>query len=270
VNSSNDSDDISGFGELEDELRALSDALAVPEPSPPADVARAVRATLEREASDAAAPNRERRFRLRGSDKAAPNRDVRRRSRLRQRTVAVVAAFLVVLIAATPQGRAAVASILRFAGVEIRVGEPGPLPSGTPSPLPSERRVSLAEARTQVRFPLAVPTVLGDPADVRIADSGRVVSMFWPGVRLDQYDGRLQTTWRKDMGPPWPEEVSVDGVIGVWIQQPHGLQYSPGTGPPQEFRLAGPTLIWQHGPVGMRLEGPPTVDEARRIGDSVR
>ncbi|MEO3856751.1 hypothetical protein [Acrocarpospora sp. B8E8] len=281
MNSSNDSDDISGFAELEAELRALSDALAVPEPSPPADVARAVRATLEREVSDATAPNRGvlRRFRLRGSDKAAPNGGMRasdpaasgrRRFRLRQKIAAVVATFLVVLIAATPQGRAAVVSILRFAGVEIRVGEPAPLPSGASSPLPGERRVTLAEARTQVRFPLVVPTALGDPADVRIADGGRVVSMFWPGIRLDQYDGRLQSTWRKEMGPPWPEEVTVDGVIGVWIQQPHGLQYTPATGPPQELRLAGPTLIWQHGPVGMRLEGPTTIVEARQLANSVR
>ncbi|GAA0386479.1 hypothetical protein Acor_26010 [Acrocarpospora corrugata] len=241
----NSSDD---FSELEDELRALSDALAVPEPSPPSAIASAVRATLERE----------------------PARQVRRWPRIRRRIIAIVAAFLVVLVAATPQGRAAVVSILRFAGVEIRVGEPAPLPSGSPSPLPGERRVSLADARAQVRFPLVVPAVLGDPADVRVADGGRVVSMFWPGVRLDQYDGRLQELWRKELGPPWPEDVFVDGVTGVWIQQQHGLQYSPGAGPPQEFRLSGPTLIWQRGQVGIRLEGPKTVEEARRIGNSVR
>ncbi|WP_204042218.1 hypothetical protein [Acrocarpospora phusangensis] len=184
--------------------------------------------------------------------------------------VAVVAAFLVVLIAATPQGRAAVASILRFAGVEIRIGEPSPLPTGVPSPLPGERRVSLDDARAQVRFPLVVPAVLGEPADIRVADDGRVVSMFWPGVRLDQYDGTLAEVWRKDLGPPWPESVNVGGVPGVWIQQKHGIQYNPPTGPPQEFRLAGPTLIWQRGPVGLRLEGPATIDEARRIGASAQ
>ncbi|GAA1016092.1 hypothetical protein Aple_011770 [Acrocarpospora pleiomorpha] len=274
MNFSNDSDDISGFGELEDELRALSDALAVPEPSPPADVARAVRATLERDASEAAARGVRQRFRLRPSALGARFRSrgsaPEARRRFRSRIAAIVAAFLVVLVAATPQGRAAVVSILRFAGVEIRVGEPAPLPSGAPSPLPGERRVTLPEARTQVRFPLLVPTALGDPADVRIADGGRVVSMFWPGIRLDQYDGRLQSTWRKELGPPWPEEVTVDGVIGIWIQQPHGLQYTPATGPPQDLRLAGPTLIWQHGPIGMRLEGPTTTVEARQIANSVR
>lgn len=268
MNSSDETSGNFGFDELEAELRALGGTLDVPEPSPPADIARAVRATLEREAAERApdpgASDRE------VLERQASRHPAPKRPRLRRRFAAVVAAFLVVLVAATPQGRAAVVSILRFAGVEIRVGEPSPLPTGVPSPLPGERRVSLAEARGQVRFPLVVPTVLGEPADVRIADGGRVVSMFWPGVRLDQYDGRLEGTFRKEMGPPWPEEVFVDGVIGVWIQQPHGLQYNPGTGPPQQFRPAKPTLVWQRGTVGIRLEGPTTIVEARRIANSVR
>ncbi|WP_079319143.1 hypothetical protein [Microbispora sp. GKU 823] len=59
-------------------------------------------------------------------------------------------------------------------------------------------------------------------------------------------------------------------VGGWWIQQPHGVSYVPsGGGAPREERVAGPTLIWQHRLVGLRLEGPDRA-EAVRIASSVR
>jgi hypothetical protein len=241
------------FDELEADLRALGETLHVPTPSPDA-TARAVRARLE-------AP----------SHQDAPSRRLGLFPRVRlspRKAVAAVAVFLAVLIGATPQGRAAVVSVLRFAGVEIRVGEPGPLPTGVPSPLPSERRVTLDEARRAVKFPVAVPVALGDPADVRVADGGRVVTLLWPGIRLDEYDGTLAVVFRKELGEPWPEQVPA--ISGWWIQQPHGVSYMPMNGdPPSEDRVAGPTLIWQRGGVGLRLEGADR-EEAVRIANSTR
>jgi hypothetical protein len=237
---------------LEAQLVELGETLHVPAP-PPAEVARAVRARLE----DPREGSRPARTRLWPSPRKA---------------AAAVAVFLAVLVAATPQGRAAVVSVLRFAGVEIEVHDsqdlPGPLPTGLPGPLPSERRVTLDQARREVAFLIAVPAALGDPADVRIADGGRVVTLLWPGVRLDEYDGTLGVVFRKDLGPPWPEQIT--GIQGWWIQQPHALSYMPVRGgAPEEERVAGPTLIWQHGMVGLRLEGPDR-DEALRIANSVR
>lgn len=181
---------------------------------------------------------------------------------------AAVAVLMAVLLGVTPQGRAAVVSVLRFAGVEIHVGGAGPLPTGVPSPLPGERRVTLEEARRAVRFPVLVPSALGAPADVRVADGGRVVTLLWPGVRLDEYDGTLGVVWRKELGEPWPDQVSAVG--GWWIRQPHGVSYMPsGGGTPRQERVAGPTLIWQHNLVGLRLEGP-DLEEAVRIARSVK
>ncbi|MBX6384414.1 MAG: hypothetical protein IRZ07_15815 [Microbispora sp.] len=232
---------------MEARLRALGEELAVPAP-PPADVARAVRARLQ---DGRAARSR---ARWRPSPRVA---------------AAVVAALMAVLLGATPQGRAAVVSVLRFAGVEIDVGGAGPLPTRAPGPLPSERRVTLEEARRTVRFPIVVPAVLGEPVDVRIADGGRVVTLRWPGIRLDEFDGTLGVVWHKELGGPWPEQVSAVG--GWWIRQPHGVSYVPsGGGTPREERAAGPTLIWQHGLVGLRLEGPDDRAEAVRIALSVR
>ncbi|WP_182908768.1 hypothetical protein [Microbispora sp. H13382] len=239
---------------LEARLRALGADLAAPAP-PPADVARAVRARLEDE----------------GAEDERARRPDRRRAGWRPSprvAAASVAVLMAVLLGATPQGRAAVVSVLRFAGVEVHVGGAGPLPTGVPSPLPGERRVTLEEARRTARFPLAVPSALGDPADVRLADGGRVVTLLWPGVRLDEFDGTLSVVWRKELGEPFPEQV--DAVRGWWIQQPHGVSYVPsGGGGPHEERVAGPTLIWQHRLVGMRLEGPDRA-EAVRIASSAR
>jgi len=241
------------FDELEADLRALGETLHAPAP-PPDAVARAVRARLEAPSEQGARSRRQGLFpRVRLSPRKA---------------VAAVVVFLAVLIGATPQGRAAVVSVLRFAGVEIRVGEPGPLPTGVASPLPSERRVTLDEARQAVAFPVAVPAALGDPADVRVSDGGRVVTLLWPGLRLDEYDGTLDVVFRKDLGEPWPEDVPT--VRGWWIQQPHGVSYMPKNGgPPTEDRVAGPTLIWQRGGVGLRLEGADK-EEALRIANSTR
>jgi hypothetical protein len=178
----------------------------------------------------------------------------------------VIALALAVFLGGTPQGRAAVVQVLRFAGVEVRVGEPVPTFSGAPSPsLPGERRVTLDEARSAVRFPIGVPAELGDPKEVRVSDGGRVVSLFWPGVRVDEYDGILDVVFRKELGEPFPEEVTVGTAHGWWIPAKHGLQYVPrGDGRPVTYnRLAGPTLIWQNGRVGLRLEG--ITDRARAV-----
>ncbi|GII79798.1 hypothetical protein Sru01_47800 [Sphaerisporangium rufum] len=247
---------------LERELLALGAVLEVPAP-PPDAVARAVRARLA--AEDAPAVD------------AAPARPAAaRRPRRWRRVAALVAAVTLALAGLTPQGQAAVARVLRFAGVQLDLGGPGPLPSGgpsgVPSPLPGERRTSLAEARRAVAFPFGVPAVLGEPPEVRIADHGRVVSLLWPGVRLDAYDGLLDVVWRKELGPPWPEDVTVGADPGRWIAGPHELIYLPraGRGPVPLARRAAATLIWRHGGTGYRLEGPVDLTAARRIAGSVR
>lgn len=259
---------------LEARLRALGEALDTPAPVP-GDVARAVRARLEQAdppPRTAAAPARRWRDRwgaaARGRGRAEPW------SRWpRWRWVGTgIAVFLLLMLGLTPPGQAAVAYILRFAGIELHLGEPGPPPSGVPSPLPGETRVPLGRAREMVRFPVLVPAELGDPGEVRVSDGGRVLSMFWPGARLDAFDGTLDVVFRKDLGEPWPERVTVGPAPGWWIAGPHGLTYIPGGGGPSRTveRRAGPTLAWQRGVVGYRLEGPSDLARATRIAASLR
>ncbi|GAA3842416.1 hypothetical protein GCM10022226_76370 [Sphaerisporangium flaviroseum] len=242
--------------DLEAELRALGEALETPAP-PPAAVAASVRARLER-------------------PQTVPEPAARRpepAARQRRRWVATgIAALLAALLGFTPQGQAAVAQVLRFAGIEIHVGEPEPVPSGVPSPLPGEKHVALDQARETVKFPFLVPAKLGEPDDVRVSDGGRVVSLFWPGVRLDAYDGLLDVVWRKDLGEPWPENVQIGSSPGWWVSGPHSLTYLPSGGGTSESlqRRAESTLIWQREGVGYRLEGPTDVLRAREIAESLR
>ncbi|MGW4644470.1 hypothetical protein ACWEN6_38525 [Sphaerisporangium sp. NPDC004334] len=238
-------------GGLEAELLALGEALDIPAP-PPADVARSVRARLEQ------------------SGRSPETRRPARRPRWRW-VAAGVAVVVAALLGLTPQGQAAVAHVLRLAGVEVHVGEPGPLPSGVPSPLPGERRVTLDRARELVAFPVRVPAELGEPDDVRVSDEGRVLSLFWPGTRLDAYDGTLEVVWRKDLPGPFPDQVTVGSSPGWWVSGPHGLTYMPrvGAGSEPVRRRAASTLIWQQDQTGYRLEGPATSAQALRIATSL-
>ncbi|MBN6058220.1 hypothetical protein JYK22_40230, partial [Nonomuraea sp. RK-328] len=248
-----DRGDAGGFGDLEAELFALGDSLDVPAP-PPADVAAAVRARL---ATTPASP---------------VTRPLRRRRGRRWAVVAAVVLAVAALTAATPQGRAAVAQILRYAGIELRLGG-APTPGApTPTTLPGERAVTLAQARATARFPVRTPAALGAPDVVTMSDGGRVVSMLWPGgLRLDQFDGTISPYLWKQLGPPFPEEVRAYGVEGLWIGGAHPLGYikrEDGTSVP--LRQAAPTLIWESGGAGHRLEGAGDKDRAARIAASLR
>ncbi|MEV5895848.1 hypothetical protein [Nonomuraea fuscirosea] len=284
------------FDDLEAELVALGDLLDPPTP-PPADVAAAVRARLEQPdpaaedpATDTspdsgldpgpgpvAGPGPED-----GPDPAhgpiatpvRPHSRSPRPARRRGRRWAVVAAVVVAVIAvtaATPQGRAAVAYILRFAGIELRIGDTPPPPVTTTAGLPGEHTVPPSAAAGQARFPVRTPAALGPPQRVTVADGGRVVSMFWPdGVRLDQFDGAMDPYFFKKLGPPYPDHTLVGGRSAWWLPGEHPLGHirrQDGTEVP--LRQAAPTLVWQQGTLNYRLEGAANKEEAVRVAESL-
>ena len=151
---------------VESELRAVGRELAVP---PASDLTAAVRQRLEGRAV--------RHSRVPALGAGALHRRPRRRAAL-----VVLAALLAALIA-TPQGRAGITHVLRFAGVELRQ-EPAPVRARGSGALPGERPVSLEKARHQVSFPILVPTVLGRPDDVVVSDGGRAPALPAAAARL--------------------------------------------------------------------------------------
>ncbi|RSN01809.1 hypothetical protein DMB42_37170 [Nonomuraea sp. WAC 01424] len=251
------------FDDLETELTALGGLLDLPSP-PPADVAAAVRARLE-----TSPPEGESVTRL-----PAPGRrkDVRRTRRARWKIVAAVVIAVGAVTAATPQGRAAVARVLRFAGIELELGDRPPTPVRTTANLPGEHTVAPGDLPALVRFKVGTPTELGAPDHATVSDQGRVVSLFWPGgVRLDQFQGGVDPFFFKKLGPPWPEYVQVNQAQGWWIPGAHPLGYIQRTdGSPIPLRQAAPTLIWQRDTITYRLEGAGTKERAIQIAESLR
>jgi RNA polymerase sigma factor (sigma-70 family) len=199
------------------------------------------------------------------------------RTRLGLAVAVVVAAVLAVL--AIPPARVAVAhtivGVLRFAGVEVHSG-PGSAGAIHSVPLPATRVVSLDEARALARFPVGVPAGLGGPDRVEVADPGpdgapRVVSLYFRGggVRVDEYDGRFDLIFTKVADDvTW---VPIGNDQAVWLAQPHQLTYVDRTGVTQPVtrRLAGPTLLWQRGMVGYRIEGLATPTEAVEVAQTL-
>ncbi|MFI7705644.1 hypothetical protein [Nonomuraea sp. NPDC049480] len=280
------------FEELEAELLALGDLLDVPAP-PPADVAAAVRARLEptsQPTSPAAEPSTtpgpvgppgdaesgggpDPAHGPHATPVRPHTRAPRRRGRqTRWKVVTAVVVAVIAITAATPQGRAAVVKILRFAGIELQIGGTPPPPVTTTADLPGERTVPPSEVPSRARFQTRTPSRLGAPERTSVSDNGRVVSMFWPdGIRLDQFDGTMDPYFFKKLGPPFPDFVDVGPYQAWWLPGEHPLGYiQRQDGSTVPLRQAAATLIWQQDGVNYRLEGVRTKEEAIRIAASLQ
>jgi hypothetical protein len=233
---------------VEAEVRALGRELDVP---PATDLTMAVRQRLEGPA-------------VRRSPLVMRGIGSLRRWRPAWRAALVVVAALLAVLLATPQGRAVIIHVFRFAGIELRQ-QPGPVPSPRNSAsLPGERRMSLEQARHQVSFPILVPAALGQPSDVVVSDGGRVASLTYRRtpygqVRMDEFAGHLDPlVFQKFVHFGHVTEVEVNGSKGMWIKGPHDLMYITRDGTPAaaSARLTtGNNLIWGTRQVALRLEG---------------
>jgi hypothetical protein len=231
---------------LVSELRVLSPRLDVP---PATGQAATVRQRLEAQRRPGARPQPIARWRARI---LYP----------RWRAALIAALTAVALAVAIPQGRAAIAHVLRLDGVELRQA-PGPSPAPHPS-LPGEQRMPLRQARQRAAFPILVPARLGQPTAVTVSDSGRVATLVYDRtpygqVRVDEFDGHLDPVYfEKFVQAGGVSEVSVNGTKGLWVTGPQVIVYvrSDGTIVQASARLTtGSTLIWGTARVALRLEG---------------
>jgi hypothetical protein len=101
-----------------------------------------------------------------------------------------------------------------------------------------------------------------------------VLSMSWTGgddgaVRVDQFDARLDYSVAKTAhGVRFTE---VDGTSALWFEEPHEvvLLNADGTRRFETARLAGHTLVWEHGTTTVRLEADVSLARAVEIARSV-
>ncbi len=181
-------------------------------------------------------------------------------STARRRVVAIVAVAATVLagLGLSPQVRAFAADVLGLVGISVTTEEPDASP--TPDePLPRSRESDLDRAADLADFPLGVPTLLGEPDSVEVADRGRVVTMSWDDghVVLDEFAGTYGPVFEKQIGAIDPVPVDVGDARGWWIDGPHDLMYVDRDGDvlTATARLAGRTLLWEEDGVSFRLEG---------------
>jgi len=198
-----------------------------------------------------------------------------RRRRPARRTLAVALAATLLLAGgamAAPPTRDAILRVLGLRGLTIeRVPHLPPLPAG--SGLGLGQRIPLASARHAADFVAPLPS---GPAAAYLdhdVPGGRI--SFLIGRRLIiEFRGTAMPFVTKVFGPGTAvEPVRVNGGPGVYLSgAPHEVLFEAHTGLIQtdRVRLAGNVLIWQQGPLTIRIEGTRTLGQARALARSLR
>ena len=198
---------------------------------------------------------------------------VKRRT-LWQRWVAALAALIVAIgvsVAISAPVRAAIINVFGFGGVEVREG-PGPSPASSPV-LPGEHRIDVATAQREVGFQIRIPSALGPPDWVTVAD-GRVVSLHYVRtagpVQIDQFDGDLGVMWEKFAAGP-ALVTTVNGRDALWFEDPVALVYVDASGRrrTESTRLTNGTLVWMDDDLTFRLDGIRPLDAALAVARSM-
>jgi hypothetical protein len=223
-----------------------------------------------------------------------PTPDLTRTTRQRWRTrtvrlalvgLAVVVVFSLVLTV-SPAARRAVADWLGIPGVLVERRN-GPPPTNLGGHLVLGQPVGVAEAQRRVSFGVLLAGQFGSPEEVYVAGtpSGGRVSLLYRarsglpqagrggvGLLLTEFRGQVNVV-RKGVGPGGRiEQVTVGAEPGYWFQgRPHQVTFADKNGQffDDNSRLAGNTLVWEHGALTLRLEAEVSKDRAIQIAESL-
>jgi hypothetical protein len=232
--------------ELEQRLIALGTALDVP-PAP--DVVPRVLAEL-------------------------PPRRAPRRSPRRSLAIALVAALLLAGGAmAAPPTRHVILRILGLRGVRIERVPHLPSPPVRTRGLGLGRRIPPDDARHAAAFTAVLPA--GSPVAYLNHDiPGGRISLLLGRMLIMEFRGTATPFVFKVIGPGTTvRRVRVNGRPGVYLMgAPHEVLFQAQTGQIQtdRIRLAGNVLIWQRGPLTIRIEGTHTLAQALAVARSLR
>jgi hypothetical protein len=229
------------------ELRALSPDLGWPQTP---DLAAAVLAALPRE--------------------DAPARVTGRRPRRRRRRLVV--AVLIAILAppaaalAVPGSRHAILDALglRHVTIEQRIT----LPPSARDPRLGVRTTLARAARAAGFTPLQAATL--GPAEAVHQRDGIVTLTYRNGrILLAQARGTLDRAvlHKVVVVDARSRSTTVNGAPALWLGRDHVYEWFDATGP---LLRSGPALIWETGGLVLRLEGPRTEAEARRIAAGAR
>lgn len=205
---------------------------------------------------------------------------------VRAAAVAAIALLLAVLL--IPDLRSRALDFLQIGAVRFvesptgtpvatRSGREPQAPGVLPSVLDLPGETTLDAARQTATFPIRLPTY---PPDLGLPDrvfmptpDGGTVVLVWlepgnPGaVRLSLYalgPGNLALKFEAPI-----EGSSVDQHLALWVTAPHEFMIPVGPGELLRLTVTTPVLIWEQDSVTYRLEGNLTLDDARRIAESL-
>jgi hypothetical protein len=186
---------------------------------------------------------------------------------------AVLLAVLAGVLAFSPGARSAFLEIFHLKGATVeRVDQ---LPEVEVQAIDFGQRVSREEAERRVDFELVD---LGEPDAVFVRDS-HIASLVYgavekPRLVLTELRGEVWDGFVKKVGGRGTqiEQLKVDGERGLFITgEDHFVMFLDASGGIKDERtyLAGTVLLWNRGPLLLRLEGDLTRAEALELAESV-
>ena len=187
---------------------------------------------------------------------------------------AILLAVLAGVLALSPGARSAFLEIFHLQGATVELVET--LPQVDARPIDFGEQVSRKEAERRVGFDLVE---LGEP-DAVFVRGDRMASLVYgsvdkPRLVLSELRGTVWDGFVKKVGGLGTrvDQVTVDGRRGLFITgDEHFVMFIDENGAitDEPTFLAGTVLLWNRGPLLLRLEGDLTRAEALELGESVR
>ena len=186
---------------------------------------------------------------------------------------AILLAVLAGVLALSPGARSAFLEIFHLQGATVELVET--LPQVDARPIDFGEQVSRKEAERRVGFDLVE---LGEP-DAVFVRGDRMASLVYgsvdkPRLVLSELRGTVWDGFVKKVGGLGTrvDQVTVDGRRGLFITgDPHFVMFFDENGAitDEPTFLAGTVLLWNRGPLLLRLEGDLTRAEALELARSV-
>lgn len=201
--------------------------------------------------------------------------------RRRATVLAVAAAVTIVVATALPQPRAAIADWLRIGGVEIRSEHATPdstarrpvAEATTSSTVPVQAFTSVTAARPHIEFDPRVPD--GDPAVVSVDRRvpGGMLELDYGDFAIAEFQSPTSGAFMTKVVDPQVRltATTLFGRPGMWLEGAHTVTYLDRDGTRREDTTVkeGNVLLYSVSGITYRIEGPPSLDDARRIAESM-
>jgi hypothetical protein len=198
------------------------------------------------------------------------------RQRRRLAILAIASALLLAgTAAAVPPIRHAIEQLLGLRGAVVeRVQRLPPLPAGAGRTLNLGRRIPVGAARHAASFRALLPAQAVDAAYLSRDVAGGRISLVVGRSLVIEFRGQASPFILKLTGPGTrARRIRLAGDPGIYLDQaPHEVFFldARGSGESDTVRLAGRVLLWQHGPVILRIEGASSLRTALALARSLR